>query len=146
MTGFRARPLTLGPGPDHDRRSRGSNPPSTLSQVGSLANGSSSGGGMSTESTPTLSIPPGVPEAEFEALLITGKQRGVLTADDLMTALEDVELSPELIDGVRERLATEGIKLDEEADVDEDEEEEDEDEQEPPLDASPVVTEPTPAA
>ena len=99
-----------------------------------------------SESTPTLAIPPGVPAAEFEALLITGKQRGLLTADDLMTALEEVELSPELIDAIRERLATEGIKLDEEADVDEDEEDEDEEEQEPPLDASAVATESTPAA
>jgi RNA polymerase primary sigma factor len=88
-----------------------------------------------SESTPTLAIPPGVPQAEFEALLVAGKQRGSLTADDLMTALEDVELSPELIDSVRERLATEGIELDEEADVDDDEEEDD-DEAEPALDGT----------
>ena len=96
-----------------------------------------------SEITPTLAIPPGVPAAEFEALLLTGKQRGILTADDLMTALEDVELSPELIVWVRERLAAENIALDEEADVDE-EDEEDDDDVEPALDATPAAA-PEPA-
>jgi len=99
-----------------------------------------------SESTPTLAIPPGVPAAEFEALLVTGKQRGLLTADDVMTALEDVELSPELIDGVRERLAAEGIALDEETDVEDEEDEEDEEqEEEPPLDVSAASAEPAAA-
>jgi RNA polymerase primary sigma factor len=94
---------------------------------------------MSTEISPTLAIPPGVPAAEFEALLLTGKQRGILTADDLMTALENVELSPELIVWVRERLAAENIALDEEADVDDDDEEDDDDDVEPALDATPAA-------
>src|SRR5437763_6082949 len=60
-----------------------------------------------------------------------------------MTALEDVELSPELIVWVRERLAAENIALDEEADVDE-EDEEDDDDVEPALDATPAAA-PEPA-
>ena len=97
-----------------------------------------------SETTPTLAIPAGVPAAEFEALLLTGKQRGVLTADDVMTALKHVELISELIDSVRARLASEGIVLDEEDDVEDEEEEVDDeaeeaDDTEPALDAAPAV-------
>ena len=49
----------------------------------------------------------------FEDLLVRGRARGSLTADEVMTVLRDVELSRAVIDSVRRRLAAEGIELDE---------------------------------
>jgi RNA polymerase primary sigma factor len=66
-----------------------------------------------TEGVPTLSTPPGVPADEFERLLEKGRERGSLGPDDLMTVLETVELSPELIDGVVSRVRSEGIVYEE---------------------------------
>ena len=50
------------------------------------------------------------PTAEFLALLLLGRERGYLTPDDLMTVLEGVELSPELISAVVGRVTAEGIE------------------------------------
>src|SRR3954451_1867618 len=69
-----------------------------------------SGGG------PTPFTAAGVPSDEFAALLEKGRNVGFLTPDDLMTVLERVELSEELLDAVRGRVQAEGIAL-----VDEDE-------------------------
>ncbi len=60
-----------------------------------------------------LSPPGGVPAEEFHRLLGKGRARGALTADDLMTVMKDIELSPDVIDSVRTRLSDEGIHLDE---------------------------------
>jgi RNA polymerase primary sigma factor len=79
-----------------------------------------------TEGVPTLSTPAGVPAEDFEKLLIAGRERGYLTADDIVAVLEHVELSHDLIDAVRQRVRAEGIAIEDE-EVDE-EEEEDEDE------------------
>jgi RNA polymerase primary sigma factor len=46
---------------------------------------------------------------ELAQLLAKGRERGSLTADDLMDVLHSVELSPELIDAVVERVRAEGI-------------------------------------
>ncbi len=54
--------------------------------------------------------PSGEPTAEFVALLLAGRERGHLTPDDLMTVLQGVELSPELISAVLGRVAAEGIE------------------------------------
>jgi RNA polymerase primary sigma factor len=54
--------------------------------------------------------PSGEPTADFVALLIVGGKRGYLTPDDLMTVLEGVELSPELISAVIGRVTAEGIE------------------------------------
>jgi RNA polymerase primary sigma factor len=74
-----------------------------------------------TEGVPTLSTPPGVPADDFERLLEAGRLRGFLTPDDLMTVLENVDLSPELIDGVVLRVRAEGITYDDDDDSDDDE-------------------------
>jgi len=50
---------------------------------------------------------------DFEDLLVRGRIHGVLTVDEVMTVLPDVELSRGVIDSVRRRLAVEGIVLDE---------------------------------
>ncbi len=54
--------------------------------------------------------PLGEPTAEFSALLEKGRKRGHLTDDDLMTVLEGVELSPELISAVVGRVTALGIE------------------------------------
>jgi RNA polymerase primary sigma factor len=66
-----------------------------------------------SETTEALSMPSGVAADEFAALVRRGRQQGSLTADDVMAVLEDVELSPELIDSIRGRLWAEGIVVDE---------------------------------
>src|SRR4051794_6419481 len=53
----------------------------------------------------------GVPTEPFAALLEKGKRDGFLTADDLMTVLERVELNPDLLDAVKGRVLAEGINL-----------------------------------
>jgi len=63
-------------------------------------------------------VPPtGLPADTFLRVLGAGRERGALTADELMNVMKDVELSPEVIDSVRTRLSEEGIHLDE-GDVD----------------------------
>ncbi|MGC8627104.1 MAG: RNA polymerase sigma factor RpoD [Acidimicrobiales bacterium] len=54
--------------------------------------------------------PSGEPTAEFSALLAAGLERGYLTPDDLMSVLEGVELSPELISAVVGRVTAIGIE------------------------------------
>src|SRR3954447_18910947 len=69
-----------------------------------------------SEAAPMPFTTAGVPAEEFAVLLQRGKLRGYLTADDLMSVLERVELSPELLEAVRGRVIAEGIELvDEEA-------------------------------
>src|SRR5205085_5671743 len=64
-----------------------------------------------------LSVPVGVPAEVFGELLETGRQRHTLSHDDVMIVLRDVELTPNVIDTVRHRLASEGIDLDESVEV-----------------------------
>lgn len=51
----------------------------------------------------------GLREEDLLRLLATGRERGVLTQDDLMAVLEDVELSASLIDNVVSRVRAEGV-------------------------------------
>jgi RNA polymerase primary sigma factor len=64
-----------------------------------------------------LSIPVGVPAEAFARLLETGRLRRSLSVDDVMAVLRDVELTPDIIDTVRHRLAASGIELDETEEV-----------------------------
>jgi len=64
-----------------------------------------------TEATP---IPTrGVPEADLQRLVSRGRARGVLTMDEVVDVLRTVELSSEVLGELRDRLAAEGITLDE---------------------------------
>jgi RNA polymerase primary sigma factor len=54
--------------------------------------------------------PEGIPIEDFERLLASGRQRGYLAQDDLILVLQSVDLSPELIDEVLERVRAEGIE------------------------------------
>ena len=65
-----------------------------------------------TEGTPTIEIPAEVPADGFARLLATGKRAGSVTPDDVMGVMKDVELSPDLIDAVRDKLQAEGIRYD----------------------------------
>jgi RNA polymerase primary sigma factor len=49
--------------------------------------------------------------AQFEELLATGRRQGALTQDDLMTVLRQVELSPDLITAVVDRVRAAGIEF-----------------------------------
>ena len=60
-----------------------------------------------------LSVPVGVPVEDFGRLLQQGRAQRSLSHDDVMSVLRHVELTPDIIDTVRHRLAAEGIELDE---------------------------------
>jgi RNA polymerase primary sigma factor len=64
-----------------------------------------------------LSVPVGVPVEAFGLLLEIGRLRRSLSLDDVMSVLRNVELTPDIIDTVRHRLAAEGIELDETVEV-----------------------------
>ncbi|MGH9120349.1 MAG: RNA polymerase sigma factor region1.1 domain-containing protein, partial [Acidimicrobiales bacterium] len=58
---------------------------------------------------PTPFTTEGGPTDYFVALLQVGRERGYLTPEDLMSVLEQVELTPELIDAIVGRVRAEGI-------------------------------------
>ena len=62
-----------------------------------------------SESVPTLSWPAGVPVEAFTKLLALGRVRGSLTPDDLMPVIKAVELTPDLLLAILQRLTEEGI-------------------------------------
>jgi RNA polymerase primary sigma factor len=65
-----------------------------------------------SEGASSLSMPDdesGVPAGEWEALLAEGKKRGSLTMDDLVQVLKSVELTPDIILSMVERVRAEGI-------------------------------------
>jgi RNA polymerase primary sigma factor len=66
-----------------------------------------------SHSSNALTPPAGVSSDEFSRLLAQGRERRGLSVDDVMAVLKDVELSEDLIAGVRRRLSDEGIHLDE---------------------------------
>jgi len=65
----------------------------------------------------TLSVPAGFPAEALTLLVAQGHHKGSLTPDDVIAVLEQVELTPELIDEVRTRLKIEGIFFDESSDA-----------------------------
>jgi RNA polymerase primary sigma factor len=65
-----------------------------------------------TDATPMTSSW-GVPEEALRVLVARGRRRGVLTMDEVVDVLRTVELTAEVIDGVRAALLAEAIELDE---------------------------------
>jgi RNA polymerase primary sigma factor len=53
----------------------------------------------------------GLAEAEFEAVLAVGRERGTLTEADLIEAIHDVELTPEVIERLVQRVRDQGIEF-----------------------------------
>jgi RNA polymerase primary sigma factor len=66
-----------------------------------------------TEATPSLPTWPGVTAGDLRALVAKGRARGILTVDEVIEVLQAVELSPEVIESVRDLLRVQGIDLDE---------------------------------
>ncbi|MDQ6838204.1 MAG: RNA polymerase sigma factor RpoD [Actinomycetota bacterium] len=54
--------------------------------------------------------PLGGPEVNFVALLLLGRERGFLTPEDVMSVLEDVEITPKLITWIVARVRSAGIE------------------------------------
>jgi RNA polymerase primary sigma factor len=59
-------------------------------------------------------LPEGVEFEAFDAVLQRGREHGVLTPDDLVEVVREVELSPEVIDQLVERVTAEGITFESE--------------------------------
>ena len=71
-----------------------------------------------TETKSTIVSPwPEVPDREWRSLVKRGEARGWIGIDDIMRVLETVELTEEVITGVRNELAARGVFLDEEDDA-----------------------------
>ena len=66
-----------------------------------------------SQGSDALTPPAGVSAEQFNRLLDQGRARRALSVDDVMAVLEHVELTEDLIDGLRRRLSGEGIHLDE---------------------------------
>jgi len=60
---------------------------------------------------PTRLAPEGIAADEFEHLLAVGRERGYLTQDDLITVLQAVELTHDVIEAVVSRVRAEGIEV-----------------------------------
>jgi RNA polymerase primary sigma factor len=60
--------------------------------------------------THAVDVPPGVPAEDFHRLLAAGRVHGTITGDDLIVLVKDLELTPELIAGVVDRVQREGIE------------------------------------
>ncbi len=66
-----------------------------------------------------VALPPGVSQVDFEAALVAGREKGQLTQAELIEALHTVELTPEVLTTLIDRVTAEGVALvaDEEEDL-----------------------------
>lgn len=60
----------------------------------------------------------GIDEAEWSALIAFGHRQGELSTEDIVDALRDIELSPEVIDSVRSSIEKIGIRVDQSFELD----------------------------
>lgn len=60
----------------------------------------------------------GIDEAEWSALIAFGQRQGELSTEDIVDALRDIELSPEVIDSVRSSIEKIGIRVDQSFELD----------------------------
>ena len=60
----------------------------------------------------------GIDEAEWLALIAFGRRQGELSTQDIVDALRDIELSPEVIDAVRSSIEKIGIRVDQSFELD----------------------------
>jgi|HubBroStandDraft_6_1064221.scaffolds.fasta_scaffold130589_2 RNA polymerase primary sigma factor len=58
-----------------------------------------------------VALPEGVPQADFEAVLAVGREKGQLTQGELVEALRTVELTPEVLTALIDRVTAEGVTL-----------------------------------
>jgi len=87
-------------------------------------------GGLDTTSAPSddfasitrMPLPPGVSQLDFDEVLAIGRVKGQLTQEQLIEALHTVELTPEVLTALIDRVTAEGVVLVEEVvEVDEEE-------------------------
>jgi len=73
----------------------------------------SRGGGQANGSADSVpaALPPGVESDVFEEVLQRGRAEGVLTPEDLVEVVREVELTPEVIDQIVRRVGDEGIEF-----------------------------------
>ena len=74
----------------------------------------SASSGDSSDSLASISyvaLPEGVPQADFEAVLAVGREKGQLTQGELVEALRTVELTPEVLTALIDRVTAEGVTL-----------------------------------
>ena len=66
-----------------------------------------------------VALPPGVSQVDFDAALEAGRAKGQLTQAELIEALHTVELTPEVLTTLIDRVTAEGVALvaDEEEDL-----------------------------
>ncbi len=69
-----------------------------------------------TEANALAGPPEGVSTEAFAHLVARGRAKGSLTPDEVVSVLRHIELTPEVIDGVRRQLRAEQIELDEAVD------------------------------
>ena len=73
----------------------------------------------STNVAATSRIPvDGIDQAEWAALIAFGHRQGELSTEDIVDALRDIELSPEVIDAVRSAIEHIGIRVDQSFELD----------------------------
>jgi RNA polymerase primary sigma factor len=58
-----------------------------------------------------VALPPGVSQVDFEAALAAGRAKGQLTQDELIEALHTVELTPENLTSLIDRVTSAGVVL-----------------------------------
>jgi RNA polymerase primary sigma factor len=58
-----------------------------------------------------VALPAGVSQVDFDAALAAGRQKGHLTPDELIDALHNVELTPEVLATLLTRINAEGVAL-----------------------------------
>jgi RNA polymerase primary sigma factor len=58
-----------------------------------------------------LALPAGVSQVDFDAALAAGREKGHLTPDELIEALHNVELTPEVLRTLLARINAEGVAL-----------------------------------
>ena len=64
-----------------------------------------------------VALPPGVSQVDFDAALAIGRDKGHITQDELIEALHTVELTPEVLTTLLNRINAEGVELVEEDEV-----------------------------
>ena len=78
---------------------------------GGAETASSSDSSDSLASISYVAFPEGVPRADFEAVLAVGREKGQLTQGELVEALCTVELTPEVLTALIDRVTAEGVTL-----------------------------------
>jgi RNA polymerase primary sigma factor len=58
-----------------------------------------------------VALPAGVSQVDFDAALAAGREKGTLTPDELIEALHNVELTPEVLSVLLARINAEGVAL-----------------------------------